>query len=260
MQRASRRHQPTDADDLVDPRARRRRCASASPSPAASSPSARSARTRAAASARSRRRRWSIRSTARAGLALLGEGTPPDEVVRLLTGADAGREHRQLHVLDARAARRPRTPGARASTGAATRGLDDFSVAGNMLAGPAGARRDTARAFEQAAARRSPSGCSRALEAGDAAGGDKRGKQAAALLICTTEDYPALDLRVDDHAEPLRELRRLVREEPASASSRSSPACRSARRPPASPIAPSIEGRIARFQRSADAGRDARAT
>ena len=48
-----------------------------------------------------------------------------------------------------------------------------------------------------------------ALDAGEAAGGDKRGKQAAALLICTTEDYPFLDLRVDDHEEPLRELRRL---------------------------------------------------
>jgi len=47
------------------------------------------------------------------------------------------------------------------------------------------------------------------MEAGEAAGGDKRGKQAAALLICTTEDYPFLDLRVDDHADPLAELRRL---------------------------------------------------
>jgi uncharacterized Ntn-hydrolase superfamily protein len=48
-----------------------------------------------------------------------------------------------------------------------------------------------------------------ALEAGDAAGGDKRGKQAAALLIYTTEDYPFLDLRVDDDEDPFRELRRL---------------------------------------------------
>jgi uncharacterized Ntn-hydrolase superfamily protein len=48
-----------------------------------------------------------------------------------------------------------------------------------------------------------------ALDAGDAAGGDKRGKQAAALLIVTTEDYPFLTLRVDDHEEPFVELRRL---------------------------------------------------
>ncbi len=47
------------------------------------------------------------------------------------------------------------------------------------------------------------------MEAGEAAGGDKRGKQAAALVVYTTEAYPALDLRVDDHAEPIAELRRL---------------------------------------------------
>ena len=47
------------------------------------------------------------------------------------------------------------------------------------------------------------------MAAGEAAGGDKRGKQAAALRIVTTEDYPLLDLRVDDHADPLAELRRL---------------------------------------------------
>jgi uncharacterized Ntn-hydrolase superfamily protein len=48
-----------------------------------------------------------------------------------------------------------------------------------------------------------------ALDAGQAEGGDKRGKQSAALKIWRTEPYPVLDLRVDDHAEPLDELRRL---------------------------------------------------
>ena len=48
-----------------------------------------------------------------------------------------------------------------------------------------------------------------AMEAGERAGGDKRGKQAAALRIHGDEDYPSLDLRVDDHEEPLVELRRL---------------------------------------------------
>jgi uncharacterized Ntn-hydrolase superfamily protein len=48
-----------------------------------------------------------------------------------------------------------------------------------------------------------------ALKAGEAAGGDKRGRQSAALKIFTTEEYPALDLRVDDHADPLAELQRL---------------------------------------------------
>jgi uncharacterized Ntn-hydrolase superfamily protein len=48
-----------------------------------------------------------------------------------------------------------------------------------------------------------------AMAAGEAAGGDKRGKQAAALRIQADEDYLSLDLRVDDHAEPLQELQRL---------------------------------------------------
>jgi uncharacterized Ntn-hydrolase superfamily protein len=49
------------------------------------------------------------------------------------------------------------------------------------------------------------------MQAGEAAGGDKRGKQSAALLIHGEEEWSALDLRVDDHADPLRELERLER-------------------------------------------------
>jgi uncharacterized Ntn-hydrolase superfamily protein len=48
-----------------------------------------------------------------------------------------------------------------------------------------------------------------ALEAGEAAGGDKRGKQSAALKICSRDPYPDLDIRADDHPDPLAELRRL---------------------------------------------------
>jgi uncharacterized Ntn-hydrolase superfamily protein len=55
----------------------------------------------------------------------------------------------------------------------------------------------------------------RALEAGQAVGGDKRGRQSAALHIVSTEVYPYLDLRVDDHADPLIELRRLYQESQA---------------------------------------------
>jgi uncharacterized Ntn-hydrolase superfamily protein len=50
-----------------------------------------------------------------------------------------------------------------------------------------------------------------ALAAGEAAGGDKRGKQGAALRIQADEDYPQLDIRVDDHEEPVQELERLYR-------------------------------------------------
>jgi uncharacterized Ntn-hydrolase superfamily protein len=48
------------------------------------------------------------------------------------------------------------------------------------------------------------------LEAGDAAGGDKRGKQSAAIRVHDTEDYPALDIRVDEHRAPIAELRRVL--------------------------------------------------
>ena len=69
--------------------------------------------------------------------------------------------------------------------------------------------RDIAKAYESESSRPFAERLIAALAAGERAGGDKRGKQAAALLIATTEDYPALDLRVDDHAEPIVELARL---------------------------------------------------
>jgi uncharacterized Ntn-hydrolase superfamily protein len=49
-----------------------------------------------------------------------------------------------------------------------------------------------------------------AMEAGEAAGGDRRGRQSAAMVLTTTEDFPDLNLRVDDHVAPLEELRRLL--------------------------------------------------
>ena len=86
--------------------------------------------------------------------------------------------------------------------------VDDFSVAGNMLAG-ARVVEDTADAYRDHPQLGFAERLLAAMEAGEAAGGDKRGKQAAALRIVTTESYPVLDLRVDDHADPLTELRRL---------------------------------------------------
>src|SRR5690606_21766800 len=84
---------------------------------------------------------------------------------------------------------------------------EGFSVAGNMLAGAAVV---TATAASFAASQRPlAERLLDALDAGQAEGGDKRGKQSAALLVYGSEDYPELSLRVDDHAEPLAELRRL---------------------------------------------------
>ena len=142
-----------------------------------------------------------------AGMALLAQGRTPAEVVAALSAADAGRAQRQLHVLGASGA-------AAAHTGQACvdwcghQVFDGISLAGNMLAGP-GVLQATAEAFGAAAGRPLAERLLAAMAAGEAAGGDKRGKQSAALRIHGDEDYAELDLRVDDHAEPLVELQRL---------------------------------------------------
>jgi uncharacterized Ntn-hydrolase superfamily protein len=142
----------------------------------------------------------------RSGLALLAEGVPAAEAVARLVAGDAGRDHRQLHLVDRAGRTAVHTGAACVGWCGATAG-EAFSVAGNMLAGAAVVEA-TAAAYRRAegpfAAR-----LIAALDAGEAAGGDKRGRQSAALLIHAGEDYPALDLRVDDHAAPLPELRRL---------------------------------------------------
>ncbi len=141
------------------------------------------------------------------GVQWLAEGVVPQDVVARLTAADAGRAHRQVHVLAARG-------DAAAHTGAMCIGWcghlagDGFSVAGNMLVGAA-VIEATAAAYLKSVGQPLAQRLIAAMAAGEAQGGDKRGKQSAALRIQADEDYLALDLRVDDHAEPLEELRRL---------------------------------------------------
>jgi uncharacterized Ntn-hydrolase superfamily protein len=140
------------------------------------------------------------------GVELLRAGVPAPEVVKRLIAPDEGRDQRQLHVIDA-AGRIGQHTGAKCVDWCGATAGDGYSVAGNMLSNDKVIRK-TARAFEKtkgAFAERLIA----ALEAGEAAGGDKRGRQSAALIIYSTEDYPELNLRVDDHAEPLVELRRL---------------------------------------------------
>ena len=142
----------------------------------------------------------------RHGLDLLRAGVPAPEVVKNLTTPDEGRDHRQLHVIDTEGRVGQHTGKSCVDWCGATAG-EGFSVAGNMLAN-AKVVRETAKAFQKS---KKPFAerLIAALEAGEAAGGDKRGKQSAALLIHSGELYAELNLRVDDHAEPLRELRRL---------------------------------------------------
>ena len=139
-------------------------------------------------------------------LDLLAEGSSPLEVIRLLVTPDEGRDHRQLHLVD-RSGRTASHTGSKCVQWCGHIGGATFSVAGNMLAGER-VIRDTAAAFRDS---KKPFAerLIAALEAGEAAGGDKRGRQSAALLVFSNEQYPDLDLRVDDHAEPIAELVRL---------------------------------------------------
>ena len=144
---------------------------------------------------------------ARDGIAALDSGLAPAQIVARLTAADGGREVRQFHLIDALGRSAAHT-GKQCIEWCGHRAGDGYSLAGNMLAGPR-VLEETARAYEAARDLPFAERLMAAMEAGEAAGGDKRGKQAAALLIHTTEDYPSLSLRVDDHPDPLAELRRL---------------------------------------------------
>ena len=141
------------------------------------------------------------------GLDLLERGIAASDAVARLVAGDEGREHRQLHLIDRRGRCAAHT-GSLCIDWCGDRAHDGFSVAGNMLAGPA-VLDETARAYQAHANAPFPERLLAAMAAGEAAGGDKRGKQAAALLIHTTEIYAFLDLRVDDHPDPIAELKRL---------------------------------------------------
>ena len=140
------------------------------------------------------------------GMPRLRLGEPPGHLSAALLAADAGREHRQLLILDAQG-RISQFTGSACITWAGHLAGHDVSVAGNMLAGPDVVAHTLAawRASTGTMAERLLT----ALDAGEAAGGDKRGKQSAALKICTNDPYPVLDIRADDHPDPLAELRRL---------------------------------------------------
>ncbi len=142
-----------------------------------------------------------------AALDALARGDAPADVVAALTLADAGRDHRQLHLIDA-AGRIAAFTGRACIGWCGHRHGAGYSTAGNMLAGP-DVLAATAAAYESGAALPFAERLLVALAAGEAEGGDRRGKQAAALRVHTTELYPAIDLRVDDHAEPVAELFRL---------------------------------------------------
>ncbi|WP_406858117.1 DUF1028 domain-containing protein [Alsobacter sp. KACC 23698] len=143
------------------------------------------------------------------GLQLLKEGRSAAKTLAILVAADPGASNRQAHVVD-RDGETAVYTGADCVDWCGALSATGVSVAGNMLAGPQVTAR-TLQSYQENAALDFDERLLRALEAGQEAGGDKRGKQSAALRIWTTEVYPAMDIRVDDAPEPLTELRRLWR-------------------------------------------------
>ena len=147
------------------------------------------------------------------GLALLREGYSAEDAVRALVGADDGREHRQLGVVDAHG-RAATYTGAECMDWAGGTTGPGYAAQGNILVSEATVEA-LASAFEGSTGQPLAERLLACLAAAEAAGGDRRGRQSAALLVVRkdggyggTSDV-AVDLRVDDHPEPIPELQRI---------------------------------------------------
>jgi len=141
-------------------------------------------------------------------LDLLERGLAPGAAIEAALHGDEGRGIRQIHAVD-RHGRSAAWTGRNCVEWAGDRTGNGLSVAGNMLKN----NRVVSATFDSFVGSgdlKLPERLVGALDAGEAAGGDRRGRQSAALLLTMTEDFPEINLRVDDHAEPLVELRRLL--------------------------------------------------
>lgn len=140
-------------------------------------------------------------------LRLMERGASGPEALQTVLAGDDQRDLRQIGVVDARGR-------AAAWSGSACTDWfghvveDHLAVQGNMLVGEATVSA-MAAAFRGSASEDLAERLLRAMEAGQAAGGDKRGRQSASLCVFDEEEYARLDLRVDEHADPVAELRRI---------------------------------------------------
>jgi uncharacterized Ntn-hydrolase superfamily protein len=145
---------------------------------------------------------WGIEGAQR-----LAAGESADSVLADLVTRDGGCGQRQCHMIDTQGRSAAHTGDACIDWCGHAIG-QGVSVAGNMLSGPQVVA-ETLACYQSNMHLPFAERLMVAMEAGEAAGGDKRGKQSAALRIHRGEDYPWLDLRADDHPDPLPELRRL---------------------------------------------------
>jgi uncharacterized Ntn-hydrolase superfamily protein len=149
------------------------------------------------------------------GMALLRDGYSADDVVRRLVGADDGREHRQLGVVD-RQGRAATYTGTECMAWAGGTTGPGYAAQGNILVSEATVDA-LASTFESSAGRPLAERLLACLAEAEAAGGDRRGRQSAALYVARKEggyggtSDVATDLRVDDHPHPIEELERIYR-------------------------------------------------
>jgi uncharacterized Ntn-hydrolase superfamily protein len=149
------------------------------------------------------------------GLKLMKQGKSPEEALKILLSADEGKNVRQVALLDSRGRLAVHT-GSKCIKFAGHIKGDNYSIQANMMltdkVWPA-----MSQAFEENEDLPLPERIIKVLEAAESEGGDIRGKQSAALLIVKGEsvenkwDDPLIDIRVEDHLEPLKELRRLLK-------------------------------------------------
>lgn len=137
----------------------------------------------------------------------MAQGEAGSAVLADLVSRDDGQAIRQIHGIDANGHAAAHT-GADCVDWCGHVSAEGVSVAGNMLTGAA-VIEDTLSSYLDRSDLPLAERLMTAMEAGAAAGGDKRGTQSAALVIHRSEDYPWLSLRADDHPDPLEELRRL---------------------------------------------------
>ena len=139
--------------------------------------------------------------------AIAGGQSAPAALEAVLAG-DASRELRQIGVVDGAGTAAAFT-GANCTPWCGQEVGDGFAAQGNMLTSPE-VIAAMAAAFRASEGMPLDERLMRAMEAGDAAGGDRRGRQSASLRLQGEEAYPALDLRVDEHPQPVAELRRVL--------------------------------------------------
>lgn len=141
------------------------------------------------------------------GLKYLEQGMSAEEVMEKVKSEDAEFERRQLAIVD----NEGRTAGYTGTDTVPWAGHyfgDQFVVAGNMLVGEEVVQ-EMAKTYENSTEEYLPLRLIETIKAGQAAGGDKRGRQSAAVKVFDKLPYPIVDLRVDEHENPIEELERV---------------------------------------------------